>query len=243
MSDLSHNEQKRLARLLLKNLDSNADLKGRLPSAAVNAAAAFAEGEPLYNTACTLIDDQDKLTQEVNNMWQGMHGLHETAWKTFSNRHREWALELLAERPDLRTMLDLRDKLAHGRPDQLNQMRTFYTRAVANEEVLELLAEVALTAEKLEKCCKVIAEMDDLEDEIRIKEALKQDTTARQDKALELLNEWRLRLWKRIEIVTEDAPRLRKAVGMTVSDGTRKRGEADEAEESTEELEDLTPLH
>lgn len=207
-------ERRRLTRLLIDNLERNTTLRLRLPRVATDADAECTKGADLLETLETRIKEKDELEGKLAGMWETMHSRHETVWATFL-KHRNRAIEELTS-AELITTLELAERQATGRPGQLLQMSDFYSKLLDIPAALALLDATGLTKARLILNRDAVRALEDYESDILMVEITKQSATKAQHDALEAMDAWREDLYDRIELVTKDAPHLRKAVGLTV---------------------------
>lgn len=212
MVRLKIGERKRRGSLLVENLRSNEDLKGRLPRVSIDTAAAAVEGERLYQAALTAIEHQNKRRSQLADLRASLRQSHTAAWATFLDQ-RAIAERMIAS-AGLRTLLNLDTKQAHGRPGELAQMGAFYRDALGSAEAIAALSTFGITQAALEQGRAAVKAMEELINTITMVNAKKIEATRIQTQALAALDSWRQSLYKYIDIVTEDAPEVRKAVGM-----------------------------
>lgn len=212
MTKLPMLDRKQRGALLIENLRDNVDLKSRLPRVAIDPLAAEKEGTRLYHAVLAAIAVQHKRKGQLAKLRQSLRDRHAAAWAIFVDQRVIAALKIADD--GLRSTLQLDEPQANGRRPELEQMSAFYRDALDSADALVQLARYGTTRADLEQGLTDVEAMETLVSQIQMTNAKKLEATRIQNETLAALDDWRHTLYKYIDIVTADAPEIRKAAGI-----------------------------
>lgn len=177
--------------------------------------AALEEGRALLEAAQ---DAQQTMTAEYSEQYEATDALedaHEAAHQTYI-RHLKVARVALKDDRGAAEALKLRGRRKETISGWIDQARTFYDNALADEDIQDALAEFNVTTEDLNEA---LAQVDAVAAANSTQEQEKgdaQDATQARDAAVEKLDEWMSDFFAIARVALEDRPQQLEKLGLTV---------------------------
>lgn len=177
--------------------------------------ATLQEGQSLLEAAQ---DAQQTMTVEYSEQYEATEALeaaYETAHSTYV-RHLEVARIALKDERGAAEALKLRGRRKRTISGWLEQARTFYDNALANQDVLDALAGFNVTSEELtdgQAQVEAVAEANSMQEQ---EKGDAQDATHARDAAVDALDEWMSDFYAIARIALEDRPQQLEKLGLTV---------------------------
>ena len=176
--------------------------------------ARLAEGQTLLTSADALITaqvgglgDQKNATEDKDEAWAATDKVY--------MRHLK-AARLCIHKSGDRTLLALDGNRENSYLRWRGQANQFYTQALARPDLLAQLADLNLTAAKLQAGLDMVTALQVARETQQSQIALKQNATEERDKVLNDLRVWLSKYLAVAELALEDEPQLLESLGVLV---------------------------
>ncbi len=206
------NEKDLLAiQLTVENIQANEDIKSGLADFNVTQEK-ITEGENLYNTAHEKYKGQTKayaLQGAANNYFI----------KTRDNARKihvsyaKIARKKFADDPDALELLDLNGSRKRPLAEFIPQARRFYENGLGDASLLEKLASVGLTKERLEAGLALVNETEAAYNRLQASRGTSQQATQDRNESLAAALRWRSEILTISEVALKDKPELLEKLG------------------------------
>ena len=196
--------------------------------------ARLAEGQTLLTSADALITaqvgglgDQKNATEDKDEAWAATDKVY--------MRHLK-AARLCIHKSGDRTLLALDGNRENSYLRWRGQANQFYTQALARPDLLAQLADLNLTAAKLQAGLAMVTALETARQTQQSQIGLKQNATEERDKVLNDLRVWLSKYLAVAELALEDEPQLLESLGVLV------RSRSSRPSEPVEVVADVTPV-
>lgn len=200
------------AQVAIENAISDTEVKSLL--------TVFGYGDDRLNTGKALLDTVNQLQQQQQKEYGDQFEATDALNETWDNANKEYMRLVKVARIALKSehacylKLDLIGRRKESLSGWLKQAKQFYLNALADNVVLEKMAEFGMSQEKLE-AGKTLVEQTETANAAQKKEKGEaQEATQKRDEALDDLEEWLSDFIAIARIALEDHPQLIEKLGV-----------------------------
>jgi len=181
-----------------------------LPARLGEGQALLARAEALIAAQVGGLGDQKNATEVKDEAWAAADRLYLRLLK---------AARLVIKKSGDRSALDLDGNRERAYLPWFGQVKQFYTQALARPDLLEQLADLNVTAAKLQAGLALITALEAARNAQQSNIGLKQNTTEARDDVLTELRAWLGKYLAVAELALEDEPQLLESLGALVRSG------------------------
>ncbi|MFV0482678.1 MAG: hypothetical protein ACK5MG_01090 [Bacteroidales bacterium] len=128
--------------------------------------------------------------------------------------HRKKAKILFADDRNILAYLGISGKTPQTYPEWISVVDRFYNKAIADENVLNVLSELNTNREELDKSMQVLERVKSARNEHQEISEQRQNATKEKNSAFEKLNKWMSRFYAVAKIALADQPHLLSIIGL-----------------------------